>query len=97
MFTYMFNYQWAAASGLVMAVPPLAGMADISGMFWITSLIDGDWPAVDDRCPLCTTPSATTSNHQPRLLHVKGMEGETVGINALADVGEEAFGRPISA
>ena len=41
MLIYMINYQCDAASGLVMAVPPLAQSAlTLVGMFWITLLID---------------------------------------------------------
>ena len=37
MLIYLINYQCGAASGLIMAVPPLAqSVLTLAGMFWIT-------------------------------------------------------------
>jgi ATP-binding cassette, subfamily B, bacterial len=83
MLIYMINYQCDAASGLIMAVPPLAQSAlTLAGMFWITLLIDARLALLSMTVvPLLYYSVGYYIKHiQPRLLHVKGMEGETVGI-----------------
>jgi ATP-binding cassette subfamily B protein len=83
MLIYMINYQCDAASGLIMAVPPLAQSAlTLAGMFWITLLIDARLALLSMAVvPLLYFSVGYYIKHiQPRLLHVKSMEGETVGI-----------------
>ena len=81
MLIYLINYQCGAASGLIMAVPPLAQSAlTLAGMFWITLLIDARLAVLSMAVvPLLYLSVGYYIKHiQPRLLHVKGLEGETL-------------------
>jgi ATP-binding cassette subfamily B protein len=83
MLIYMINYQCDAASGLVMAAPPLAQSAlTLIGMSWIMLLIDARLALLSMAVvPLLYYSVGYYIKHiQPRLLHVKSMEGETIGI-----------------
>ncbi len=83
MLIYLINYQCGAASALIMAVPPLAQSAlTLAGMFWITLLIDARLAVLSMTVvPLLYLSVGYYIRHiQPRLLHVKGLEGETLGI-----------------
>ena len=83
MLIYLINYQCAAASGLVMAVPPLAqSVLTLAGMFWITFLIDARLAVLSMAVvPLLYLSVGYYIKHiQPRLLHVKCLEGETLAI-----------------
>jgi ATP-binding cassette, subfamily B, bacterial len=83
MLVYLINYQCSAASGLIMAVPPLAQSAlTLVGMFWITLLIDARLALLSMTVvPLLYFSVGYYIKHiQPRLLHVKGLEGETISI-----------------
>jgi ATP-binding cassette, subfamily B, bacterial len=83
MLTYLINYQCGAASGLIMAVPPLAQSAlTLAGMFWITLLIDARLALLSMTVvPLLYLSVGYYIKYiQPRLLHVKALEGETLSI-----------------
>jgi ATP-binding cassette subfamily B protein len=83
MLIYLINYQCSAASGLIMAVPPLAQSAlTLVGMFWITLLIDARLALLSMTVvPLLYLSVGYYIKYiQPRLLQVKGMEAETIGI-----------------
>ncbi len=83
MLVYLINYQCSAASGLIMAVPPLAQSAlTLVGMFWITLLIDARLALLSMTVvPLLYLSVGYYIKHiQPRLLHVKGLEAETIAI-----------------
>ncbi len=83
MLTYLINYQCGAASGLIMAVPPLAqSLLTLVGMFWITLLIDARLALLSMTVvPLLYLSVGYYIKHiQPRLLHVKALEGETMSI-----------------
>ena len=83
MLIYMINYQCDAASGLIMAVPPLAqSVLTLLGMFWVTLLIDARLALLSMAVvPLLYLSVGYYIKHiQPRLLHVKGLEGESLGI-----------------
>ena len=83
MLIYMINYQSGAASSLIMAVPPLAqSVLTLVGMFWITLLIDARLALLSMTVvPLLYLSVGYYIKHiQPRLLHVKGLEGESLAI-----------------
>ena len=83
MLIYLINYQCGAASGLIMAVPPLAqSVLTLVGMFWITLLIDARLALLSMTVvPLLYLSVGYYIKHiQPRLLHVKALEGETMSI-----------------
>jgi ABC-type multidrug transport system fused ATPase/permease subunit len=80
---YMINYQCDAASGLIMAAPPLAqSVLTLAGMFWITLLIDARLALLSMAViPLLYYSVGYYIKYiQPRLLQVKTLEGETLGI-----------------
>jgi ABC-type multidrug transport system fused ATPase/permease subunit len=80
---YMINYQSDAASGLIMAVPPLAqSVLTLVGMFSITLMIDARLALLSMAVvPFLYYSVGYYIKHiQPRLLHVKSMEGETLSI-----------------
>ena len=82
MLIYLINYQCDAASGLIMAVPPLAQSAlTLAGMFWITLLIDARLALLSMTVvPLLYLSVGYYIKHiQPRLLHVKGLEARDPG------------------
>ena len=83
MLIYLINYQCGAASGLIMAVPPLAqSVLTLIGMFWITLLIDARLALLSMTVvPLLYLSVGYYIKYiQPRLLHVKALEGETMSI-----------------
>ncbi len=83
MLIYVVNYQCGAGPGLIMAVPPLAQSAlTLVGMFWITLLIDARLALLSmSVVPLLYLSVGYYIKYiQPRLLHVKGLEGESLAI-----------------
>jgi ABC-type multidrug transport system fused ATPase/permease subunit len=83
MLIYLINFQCGAASGLIMAVPPLAqSVLTLAGMFWITLLIDARLALLSMAIVpfLYYSVGYYIKYIQPRLLHVKGLESETLGI-----------------
>jgi ATP-binding cassette, subfamily B, bacterial len=99
MLIYLIGYQCDAASGLVMAVPPLAqNLITLVGMFWVTFLIDRQLALLSMTVVpfLYYSVGYYVKHIQPRLMQVKGLEAETLGIihEALAMVRVIiAFGR----
>jgi ATP-binding cassette subfamily B protein len=99
MLIYMIGYQCDAASGLVMAVPPLAqNVITLAGMFWVMMLIDSQLALLSMTVVpfLYYSVGYYVRRIQPQLMHVKGMEAETLGIihEALAMIRViVAFGR----
>jgi ABC-type multidrug transport system fused ATPase/permease subunit len=83
MLMYMINYQCGAGPGLIMAVPPLAQSAlTLAGMFWITLLMDARLALLSMTVvPLLYFSVGYYIKYiQPRLLHVKTLEGESLAI-----------------
>ena len=83
MLVYLVNYQCGAGPGLIMAVPPLAqSVLTLAGMFWITLLIDARLALLSMTVvPLLYLSVGYYIKHiQPRLLHVKTLEGESLAI-----------------
>ena len=83
MLIYLINYQCGAGPGLIMAVPPLAqSVLTLAGMFWITLLIDARLALLSMTVvPLLYLSVGYYIKYiQPRLLHVKALEGETMSI-----------------
>jgi ABC-type multidrug transport system fused ATPase/permease subunit len=83
MLIYMINYQSDAASGLIMAIPPLAqNLLTLTGMFVITYMIDARLALVSMTVvPLLYASVGYYVKHiQPRLFEVKGLEAESLGI-----------------
>jgi ABC-type multidrug transport system fused ATPase/permease subunit len=83
MLIYMINYQCGAGPGLIMAVPPLAQSAlTLAGMFWITLLMDARLALLSMAVvPLLYLSVGYYIQYiQPRLLHVKGLEAESLAI-----------------
>jgi ABC-type multidrug transport system fused ATPase/permease subunit len=80
---YMIGYQCDAASGLIMAVPPLAqNLITLAGMFWVMVLIDPQLAVVSMTVVpfLYYSVGYYVKRIQPQLMAVKGMEAETLGI-----------------
>jgi ATP-binding cassette subfamily B protein len=83
MLIYMINYQCGAGPGLIMAVPPLAqSVLTLAGMFWITLLMDARLALLSMAVvPLLYLSVGYYIKYiQPRLLHVKTLEGESLAI-----------------
>jgi ATP-binding cassette, subfamily B, bacterial len=83
MLIYMINYQCGAGPGLIMAVPPLVQSAlTLVGMFWITLLMDARLALLSMTVvPLLYLSVGYYIKYiQPRLLHVKALEGESLAI-----------------
>jgi ATP-binding cassette, subfamily B, bacterial len=83
MLVYLVNYQCGAGPGLIMAVPPLAqSVLTLAGMFWITLLMDARLALLSMTVvPLLYFSVGYYIKYiQPRLLHVKTLEGESLAI-----------------